>query len=170
MIKKIVLGFVILVLVGAAISNLGRYKDENRPGILPSSSIYFLKSWPESLQSQIIAGNKPLVQRHMELASRRLYETKALAEKQKWDFVPLALIKYEDEMELAEKYAIITSGEELYKAEFTIALAVLKKEHQPILLNIKQFENKYNGNLEDTNGLTESKLRNWINNTLNIKK
>lgn len=73
--------------------------------ISPSSPVYFLKAWRESLELYLASNDTVKAQRKLEFSVRRLREVKTLLDENRQDLVPATLKAYTQDLEMVKSYS-----------------------------------------------------------------
>jgi len=90
-----------LLLVGVPLSGFAQVTTLPDPGTLPDSSLYFLKSWKESIQLFFTFDVEKKATQYIHLAEVRLAEYQKMIEKGKQEIADKTLMKYEDQLKRA---------------------------------------------------------------------
>lgn len=110
--------------------------DLPKPGILPDSPFYFLKSWSESIGTFFTFGGVAKAERLLNLSKKRLAEAKALSTKGKPALVEKTIKRYQDQWINALTKARETKAKGLDTDEVLAKVAEATLKHQVVLADI----------------------------------
>ena len=103
------------------------------PGMLPTSPVYFLKSWSEGIRTFFTFGQLRKAERFFELSEIRLAEIEAVVEKADEDTLEKFLAKYEKQLGLALEKAEQAKEKGLDVEELLEKIAQATMKHQEVL-------------------------------------
>jgi len=104
-----------------------------RPILLPTSPFYFLKQWKERIEIALSDSLREMVESRLEIATRRLAETKALSAENP-EMASRILTQYQEQIALLENELENMPVEEKDAMVSHVAAILLK--HQSVLLDI----------------------------------
>lgn len=102
-----------LSLVPLVLAEEADLEDLPEPRVLPDSGLYGLKRAAESVRTAFTLGDESKANRGLSIAEMRLAEAKAMAEKEKPEFVDELMNDYEENLERANEIARVTNREEV---------------------------------------------------------
>lgn len=110
--------------------------DLPKPGLLPDSPFYFLKSWSESIGTFFTFGDIAKAKRFLHLSEKRLAEANALVAKGKPEVAARIINKYEEHLNkaVAKAEEAQTKGAKTDEVLAKVSEATLK--HQEVLAGV----------------------------------
>ncbi|PIZ56096.1 hypothetical protein COY23_03590 [bacterium (Candidatus Torokbacteria) CG_4_10_14_0_2_um_filter_35_8] len=135
MFKKIFIVPILMMflLVGVA---QAQTSDLPKPGMLPDSSFYFLKSWKEGIGTFFTFGDLKKAERFLNLSEKRLAEAEALADKNKSEMAERAVERYQEQLNLALAKAEEAKAEGLDADEVLAKVSEATLKHQAVLAEV----------------------------------
>ena len=135
MFKKIFIVPILMMflLVGVA---QAQTSDLPKPGMLPDSSFYFLKSWKEGIGTFFTFGDLKKAERFLNLSEKRLAEAEALADKNKSEMAERAVERYQEQLNLALAKAEEAKAEGLDADEDLAKVSEATLKHQAVLAEV----------------------------------
>jgi len=121
------------LLVGVA---QAQTSDLPKPGMLPDSSFYFLKSWKEGIGTFFTFGDLKKAERFLNLSEKRLAEAEALADKNKSEMAERAVERYQEQLNLALAKAEEAKAEGLDADEVLAKVSEATLKHQAVLAEV----------------------------------
>ncbi len=133
--KKTIVFFVTLIFV---LSGLVYAQTNTLPdhGILPDSSLYFLKNWGENIRTFFTFSNEAKAERFLNLSGVRLAEAKALMEKGDLELAETTLERYQEQLTLALSRAKRAEERGSDVEETLIKVSEVTLRHQEALLDV----------------------------------
>lgn len=110
--------------------------DLPKPGMLPDSSFYFLKSWKEGVGTFFTFGDLKKAERFLNLSEKRLAEAEALADKNKLEMAERAVERYQEQLNLALSKAKEAKTKGLDADEVLAKVSEATLKHQAVLAEV----------------------------------
>ncbi len=129
--KNLLVVTLTLLMLGGTV--LAQETDLPDPGMTPDSPFYFFKRISEGIGTFFTFGDLAKAERYTELATRRLAEAKALADKGKEEIIERTLARYQEQLEMAfsRTEQARNKGEKTEDVSETVAQAT--KKHLDVL-------------------------------------
>lgn len=135
MIKKLFLVLLVVVFLCPKVVQ-AQANDLPKPGILPDSPFYFLKSWSEAIGTFFTFGDVAKAGRYLSLSEKRLAEAKALVEKGKPEVAERAIGRYQEQLNQALTKAEEAKTKGLDTDEVLVRVSEATLKHEAVLADV----------------------------------
>lgn len=135
MFKRILIVPIVAMFLLAGIAQ-AQANDLPKPGMLPDSSFYFLKSWKEGIGTFFAFGDLKKAERFLNLSEVRLAEAEALTDKGKSEMTQRATERYQKQLNFALAKAEEAKAKGLDADEVLAKVSEATLKHQTVLAEV----------------------------------